>query len=386
MWCADRARAPSANYSLSMLRPRTRSAAASARLTLTSLPAEIHIDILRWCAAADLRRAACVCSEWKQAVLNTAEARLRSVRPEYPPGSDASPCWLRSLAAVELLTTRIGPLPTSRNWRSEYVPLQVAAAKLRLGERWADEMAADFEPDGPLSFTNQILHEPQRQQLVEAGWSGDDADLLTHLAGEEENVVLMQSFVLRSSVFAASMHSALRAYTDAARRNAHCDEVPSPKYYFLRGEGGLVSIDPAWELLDSLHVGDELFVAGGAWARAPLPWFFPDESGMCKEVLCSTDPNWADLDATYYQYEPMDSDIVCFLSGPPDMTGYHALIQDSIGDETDPNADQDGWSAPMLSTFKLVSIREAGKWHLDTGRNQRLFVRRRLFTVSVSYG
>ena len=352
---------------------------------LHDLPSDLIGDIFRRLHASDLRSSACVCAEWNQAVALTAERRLRQYRPDIPLGSDAWPCWLRSLATVELLMSRVGPRPAN-HWQDDYIPLAICAAKVYYGERWVERWAEDFEPGGPQSFHNHVLGDQARSLLVEAGWPREDAELVVHIAGDEQNQVLVSTFQERSIQFAATIHSMLQAYSAAARRDALSGVVAGPRYQLYKGEeNSLCSFDPAWEGLERMKVGEEIITSGGCGLR-PDPWLFPDADGMRYGQLKSHDPTWQDFDATYTDYELVDADIVCFLSAPADIRGFHSLVQDGVStDPTDPEGDPDAWSAPFLSTFKLVSVHEPGEWTVDTGV-KTLRVRRRLYTVTVTFG
>ena len=184
---------------------------------------------------------------------------------------------------------------------------------------------------------------------------------------------MVQAFHAGDRQFAATMHSCLRAYSEAALRDARRGLVTPPRYANLSGLSGLSSFDPAWLQLQQLPVGSEFFVVGGGCARAPLPVFFPDVRGMRVEKLVEIDP------AEVWEFELQDSDIVEFISLPPDRRGYHSLVQDSFLESED--ADQFGWSAPLLSSVRLLHVRDAGEWCV-----RGLYVERRCYTVTVSFG
>jgi hypothetical protein len=126
--------------------PLTRARRRAAPSLVDGLPTEMLVHTLQFRTAAALGRAACVSLAWRRAVALTAEAAVRRHHPQWPQGSDACPCWLRSLWTIELLLDRVGPDPAStssdRGWRDEYIPLHIAAGQHSLGSAWLVEMGA----------------------------------------------------------------------------------------------------------------------------------------------------------------------------------------------------------------------------------------------------
>ena len=123
--------------------------------SLMCLPQEILVSALVNLGANNLAMCSRVCNQWNEIVVPfAAEQRYRRQQDEsLPPGNDGCPCWLRMLAAAEALERHIGPFPRCRDWRSENVPLQVAAAKLR-GETFMAEPEW-FLPGGSLSIAEE---------------------------------------------------------------------------------------------------------------------------------------------------------------------------------------------------------------------------------------
>ena len=71
------------------------------------------------------------------------------------------------------------------------------------------------------------------------------------------------------------------------------------------------------------------------------------------------------------RYELRDSDVVCLRSRGPSPDGAcRSLVQTT----------QTRYDLPPLSTVTLEEVKEAGEWEANGHR-----VRRRLFTVAVSY-
>lgn len=371
---------------------RTRASAHRALVVLMDgLPSDALLAILRCMPVTTLCRAAIVCSTWRRAVMVAAEDKLRQHRAGIAPGCDACPCWLRSLWAIELLVSHVGPDPTGRSWRDEYKPLHVAAAKWGMGERWEEWMAADFEPGGTCAEMAADEIDEAQARLGHIGWPAEDAAVLAHIGGEDEAAEQVRSYKQRLPTLAATLHASVRVYSVAAcRAAAAAAPVPPPLYYYLSGERSLCHIDPDWAQLPSLPVGAEFRIVGGASARAPLRCYFPDRYAMCKEELRSDDPHWASFEDTYYRYVPQESDVVRFVSRPADVSGYHAMVHDFACErdmdsqelkELAPNFDTDGWSAPLNTTFRLEAVFPPGAWIV-----RGLRVRRTLYTVTLSFG
>ena len=131
----------------------------------------------------------------------------------------------------------------------------------------------------------------------------------------------------------------------------------------LSGFGGLATLDPAWEALalPGAEVGLSLVTNGVTWARPLDDQSFPDAEGFRRPVGA----------AGKATYELQDSDVVCFRSGATDDEGHHTLIQ----------VTENGvYALPPLTMVILDKVEEAGEWEANGHQ-----VRRRLFTVSVTY-
>ena len=370
---------------------RTRSQQRAARLSIGELPSELIFCTLHHLDAAELREAAAVCAAWRECVDAVAAERLRHLRPHY---GDECPCWLRSLAALEMLLRLVGPAPTDRTWRAEYRKLHLTAAQLdhekwrhldAAAPAWSPEWTDGFEDDGPEGL-HQFLAIDDWQPAIKYGWSEEDARMLSHLGGEEEGQVLTNSLLRGEADYAATLHASLRAHVDAARRDASAGRVVGPRYITLTGFLGVASTEPAWRLLPGLAIGEQMLVAGQTSFREPLACFFPEDGGarghcqgMCREKLQANDEEWTD---TWYAYELQHSDILEVVSAPPDRSGYHALVHDFFEDEEDvERGDQHGWTMPVLSSVTLLRVREPGEWSV-----RGLSVQRRCYTVSFSFG
>jgi hypothetical protein len=361
-------------------RPLTRSADRAARLArldiTTVLPAELLVWIAGSLSPKDLCRVACTHSMWREAVAVAAERRVR----EYLRTTlvlEASPCWLRSLAQIERLTAAVGSRP-EHGWRQEWKAMKISAAKLSFmtgGREWKAEYEADFDDGGVLSLEREIeLSRPQCLLAPELHgcWDEEAALYVTSIAGGEESLILCEAFEQRTAVFAALLHAELSAYSSAACVAAAQSYVPPPLYVTLTGaEDSLMSYNFAWCALPELAIGAEF--RANASAGMPTANTFPDEQGMFFGEVKETGPEDDDFEV---EWTLVDSDIVRFVSRPADCRGYHAFVQDMNDDNDDV-----GWSVPHDSVMRLEAISEAGAWTV-----RGLLVRRRLYTVSVSFG
>ena len=95
-----------------------------------------------------------------------------------------------------------------------------------------------------------------------------------------------------------------------------------------------------------------------------------DESGF--HVFTGHDPLGEE------QWELQDSDIIYFRNTPADSSGYQALLL-QVGDPTLP--DDADFMLPSFAHVTLEAVQQPGEWQV-----RGIFVRRRLFTVSVRFG
>lgn len=366
----------------------TRSAARAARLARLNisalLPSELLGCIASFVSAKALCRLACTDSLWRAAVDAAAECRVRAYL-QTTLRLRASPCWLRSLAQIERLTAAVGPRPV-RGWRSEWHALKMAAAQLRAEEEgrvWdAEWHATEYADDGPQCMARQ-MELGEFQQLVHAPelhgcWDDEAARYISCTGGGEESRVLRAAFRNLEVKYAALQHASLSAYSSAACVIAQQGLAPPPPVYAtLTGppDEGLAQFDDAWLGLPDLAVGAEFRAAGSA--RLADARYFPDDLGMYYGDVIPTGPQMDDYEI---EWKLVDSDVVRFVSRPADRHGYHALLQDLVDHGSDGSCDA-SWSVPHDSLVRLEAISEAGEW---TVRGLR--VRRRLYTVSISFG
>ena len=400
--------------------------AALAAFALMSLPEDVQQKVVSFFSAADLLRAASTHARWQvEAVPRAAEARLRLRRPTtIPAGRGACPCWLRSLVAVERLEAAVGARPRDRTWRDEYPALELAAARreedfAEFSAEEAEELRASFLPDGNSSLT-KMLTLSDWQQLVDDGWAVDDAQAIRTMS----DTALNDAIAARDSTFAATAHTIVDAYSNAALRDAlratasassraagtcvpdevtastsshaaaasaleRADDAMSRRHYYaplhsrtnvLREDSSLTGLDAAWRRIETMAVGASFTTSCMTNARPLRPCYFPDDRGMHTEQLDDDDPD------APYQYVLHESPVVRFLSAPPDRAGYHALVRDGVATSDD----EESWGAPPFSTFTLVAISEPGEWPVRLDRQQptteAISPQQRLFTVRVAFG
>ena len=373
---------PATEVEMSLSRPHDPIATARSRSGWGRLPEDVVQSVLGHLAATDLRQAAATRALWRELVPLVAERRLRLYRPNTAPGSRASPCWLRSLSTVELLRATIGPRPTSRAWRDEYVPLQLAVG--RLNHSWTEEhvemMRPEFTPGGSHSVESDSFRSSW-EPLHQTGWPVEEAQVVHAVAGVGGSRAINNAILVRSDEFAAITHALLEAYSNAALREATgvltSRRVMQPRYAPLHGNQSLVAHDATWHRLDQMDIGASTLVVSPGFARAPLACYFPDDRGMYTEHMSSTIDDNGEVEWKK-QFQLNDSNVVCFLSRAPDRSGFHALVHDGIADSNY----NDCWSVAPFATITLVAVSAPGEWSVHGG----LRPRRWLFTVRASFG
>ena len=304
-------------------------------------------------------------------------------------------CWLRSLLSVELLVAAVGPRPR-HSWREDYVELHVEAERLRWEkdeempfDRVAENYRTDFGANGDMSLEKmKEEYKVDQAQLRRAGWGEDDALLTVHVTGVEVNHLLIESYRARNNSFAASLHSAVAAYTAAAMRDRSC--APDC-YWHLRD---LTKWSAEWARLPALQLGESFFCVGGASAREPLECYFPDERGMHEEKsVLRPGGDGTNLDDWMTEFEYVDAPVVRFVSSPPDRSGFHSLVQDAFDERMRSGCHEvASYSIPFLSTVTLVEMHEPGEWEVHPTKyglrpsKRGLRVQQTLYTVTVSFG
>ena len=197
---------------------------------------------------------------------------------------------------------------------------------------------------------------------IGSGWTRDDAEAVTCISSSGLTAI---SHAVRegSSDFAASTHILCRALV------AHASGEAEPlAWRNLTGKFGLATVDPCWCALltagggGASVVGSSFVTSSTTIASDSCASFPPDGRGFCVPLKVDGE----------LQHVLQDSDIVCFRGAPADaMGGIHSLTQTSAS----------LYQAPPGATVTVEKLEESGEW---TAYGTR--VRRRCFTVSVSFG
>ena len=357
-------------------------------LHLTDLPHDLLHSSLRTASARDMGRMGRCSRLWLQVCDEVAERRLRARRTGLPPGSSAHPCWLRSLGTLEQIDAAVGPAP-SRSWRDEYVPLMLAAERAFSPGEFPAPPTDLYGPGGDLSIDVMCAADADDMTaVVQAGFSADDAAVLSTLGGTAPSTILVRAFLQRSTEFAAITHRLSDLYFRAALRAWNAG-VTHGRVYQPLGTGpptdaldsqvGLIAFDPAWGRLTTASVGDRIEIVGTGCAYEPIEVVFQDDAGIYTESASLTDP--AEGEAISSSWNLEDSDVVCFLpSRPADRGGHYMLVHEPADPKSSAAADcLWGLHGPFIVTLEAIS--EPGEWQV-----RGLRVRRRLYSVSVSFG
>tara|TARA_B110001452_G_scaffold225938_1_gene200129 strand:+ start:376 stop:1440 length:1065 start_codon:yes stop_codon:yes gene_type:complete len=352
-------------------------------LYLCDLPHDLLRSSMRTASAKDMGHMGRCSRLWLQVCDEVAERRLRVRRPGLPPGSEACPCWLRSIATIEQVEAAVGPKP-SRSWHDEYLPL-MKAAELAFADPPHVEL---FEPGGALTLDATLEFDAATiAAAVQAGSSADDAELIQCISGAAVSAILVRAWHAKSTEFAAIMHRVREANFEAAMRGWSACKMHVALYEKL-GKGaptdtigdhdGLIEFDTAWERLTTSKVGDRIEIVDGVTAIEPIECVFPDDAGIYTAMTHLHDGD----EEEPVLWEAQDSDIVCFVPPKPaDRGGFHALMHDTPNPTSDFPTDQCMWSVGGPLTVTLEAISEPGEWQV-----RGLSVRRRLYSVSVSHG
>ena len=344
-------------------------------LSLCDLDDELLCCAFRSLSAHEMARVACARAGWGALVTRVAEEQLRLRRTQLPAGQGAWPCWLRSLAALQLLECLVGPMPT-RTWRDEFPALRAEESR-RSAQLNADDASqyftdeSDYMPGSVFaldSFLQEDYAKDAVQAKVAAGWAA--ADAVAFEATNESDLAFAPSLRERQDRFAATLHTrcgiASRLAGDAA--------VPQERLFgMIDGVDGLAHGDAAWAVGRMLECG----VGGSFTTSCEISCVqgtqFRDEAG------CS----FFDHDTQSWQF--WDSAIVAVRSSPPDSSGFHAPIFDpvTIQRRTRAYAVQNpvSWWVPALSRITIEEVHAPGEWQV-----RGLRVRQRLFVVSISFG
>ena len=256
-----------------------------------------------------------------------------------------------AVMAASWIERVVGSKP-ERTWLEEWPAMRVEEMLLtgqHRGEtpKWVAENAP---PSRFLKFSAQAV-----KWKRSAGWSEEDADAETAISSNG-HAAIGAAVRDRSDRYAASTYAACEALLTAARMM----EAPEPPTFrHLHGLMSLTTTDAAWRSLPDAEVGHSFVTSTIAFASDHSDSL--TETGYCVPVI--------DTDGKL-TYRPQDSDVVCFVSAPPDGRGFHSLVQVSPS----------GYHLPPMTTVTLQKVESPGSWQAYGRR-----IRRRLFTVSVAY-
>jgi len=193
------------------------------------------------------------------------------------------------------------------------------------------------------------------------GWSREDAEAVTCISSSGLTAI---GDGVRANLrdFAASTHILTRALL------VHASVDAEPLVYRnLTGTFGLATVDPCWKALlgagggGASAVGSSFTTSTTVIASDSCESFRPDGKGFC--VPLKVDGR--------LEYALQDSDVVCFRSAPADEAGLHSFAQTSAS----------MYQAPPRTRVVVEKVEESGTWSA-----YGTVVRRRCFTVSVTYG
>ena len=334
-----------------------------------------------------LAAASLVSDVFYKAVQTAAELYLRARRPNLPAASVQCICWLRCLAGLRNIENIIGPKP-EHNWRRELVELHLKAEALASPTYFDDPAFQDdrrYEYEhGLLSYNKQLEGgEEAIQYCVDCGgWTREGAIFIDMLGGGDSAItwsIHPDRLSKRDKQrFAATIHMLFDVIFVAAwQAPTVCELV----YASLCNDSqtGLTHVDEVYmpEELLALGVGNSVVVAGG-WGSPACADNFRDEHGIWTYDPTPDSPDgFNDAD-----YHALDADIIAFRCRPPDRFGFHAPVRHPRPPMTSagyPCIDE--YLLPPHTTITLEHVAQPGEWVV-----RGLRVKRRLFTVSVTFG
>lgn len=317
---------------------------------MLQVPETCFHEILDRLDATGLVKCLRTCRGWARSAVRSARGRLTPVTFDqtYLPKH----CWVRSLKAYEELCAAVGPMP-ARTWRDEWPGLEY-------------QREFHLTASTPEISLRYVL--PSAEFKYGVGWPTDIAQGHT-LIMTKFKAVLGDGIKKRSEQFAASSH----LVASALRCRACTEEVAPPAYNDLDGPYGLRRADSGWAAIASAQVGYTFKTKTPLEASACGACM--KEHGFCAPII---DVKGRSDDV---QYQPQDSDVVCFLSRPADGAGFHSLVR------TAKTRHERQYDLPPLATITLLKVEEPNTWLTAFARDQgpNIYVNRRLYTVAVTF-
>lgn len=198
-----------------------------------------------------------------------------------------------------LLTGVVGPKPTERTWRDEYVEGWMQRALLIPGEQHLRSFRHMFEPGGSCDVHKAVRsYDDAIKWKVDRGWTYEQAEAYSIVTWSYA-APLAALIRDQSTQLAASAH----AVCSALAERAFWLSAPAPLLYWnLVGEFGLATEDSAWSVLLQAAAAPGCHFVTNGLSRGDLPNSntFPDGQGFRKAV--ATDGQ--------LEYRLQDSDVV----------------------------------------------------------------------------
>ena len=214
------------------------------------------------------------------------------------------------------LMEQVGRKP-ERTWQDEWVAARAETNRIRAFHKEPHRSAPEYVREKEPIESRQTTFAKDIQALEAAGWPHDEAEAFVLISNCLDTAVAAAlkedsprhaacTYVLCGALFRAAQRQV------AAREGS--EEAPPMRrcYKNLHGDMSLALADPAWA---GLEQADRTGFCG-LTSAAPVLAF--DDPG------CFTPEGFAIEINT--KYKPVDSDVVCFESAPPDDHGAHEAV------------------------------------------------------------
>jgi len=253
------------------------------------------------------------------------------------------------------LNELVGPPPLRRTWRDDWVPLRIEYLKLTGQGRLASEVSVR---------ASAPLEKKIRQwggdidALVARGWPRESAE--TYRVLSTVSNALGRALRGRDPAYNAAIY-AVNEVLYAQQQPA--EHLPKLMYAPRRGAWSLSTEEPQWEQLEVPdRTGFRGVTSSTITQAAREPQNF-SEAGFCvKYTNTNGDIEW----------NPQDTDIICFESIPDDQwAGHSAILLNS----------DEHCAFPLNTLFRLKEVLQPGTWEAPGGS----FPMQRLFVVTASY-
>ena len=304
---------------------------------------ESNLAALRTMSVVELRHLQCAA----QQVVDASQAAIRSLSATQPAPSRAR----RLLPLQELIG-----LPYKRNWKDEWVQLNIEAFRLSGREQFANEYhckTVDTPERVARKYKDTVDHQRER------GWAREHAETFVTL-GSAANAI-GRALRARDPCYIASTFVLCEALYQS--RSDLKKSLPARMYRHLSGPGSLTATEPAWDqLLAPDENGFRMVISSEMLMLDCLPMCFTNE-GYSYRVA----------EKDHVAFHPVDSDvIVAFDSAPDDEHGCHAVVL---------TTSRKNGVFPPNTAFQFKEAKAPGEWEAPNGT----FPRRHLLVVSATY-